>query len=55
VDLLVLGEGKRLFETGIGRSMRLTGSRTADSVAAVLTYEPAGGLAFGSVGDPRSS
>lgn len=46
---VVLGEGKRLFETGIDRSLRLAGSRTADSGLAVLTYEPAGELAFGSV------
>jgi dihydrofolate reductase len=49
---VVLGEGKRLFETGIDRSMRLVGSSTADSGAVVLSYQPAGGLTFGSVDDP---
>ncbi len=49
---VVLGEGKRLFETGIDRSMRLAGALTHDSGLAVLTYEPAGELAFGSVEDP---
>lgn len=43
---VVLGEGKRLFETGIDRSMRLAGSSTSDSGLVVLTYEPAGELAF---------
>ncbi len=52
---VVLGEGKRLFETGIDHSMRLADSRAADSGLVVLTYEPAGELAFGSVEDPRSS
>jgi dihydrofolate reductase len=52
---VVLGEGKRLFETGIDHSMRLTDSRAADSRLVVLTYEPAGELTFGSVDDPRSS
>jgi dihydrofolate reductase len=52
---VVLGEGKRLFETGIDRSLSLTGSRAADSGLAVLTYEPAGELAFGSVEDLPSS
>jgi dihydrofolate reductase len=52
---VVLGEGKRLFETGIDRSMRLAGSRATDSGLVVLTYEPAGELTFGSVEDPRSS
>jgi dihydrofolate reductase len=52
---VVLGEGKRLFETGIDRSLRLAGSRTADSGLAVLTYEPAGELVFGSIDDPPSS
>ncbi len=51
---VVLGEGKRLFETGIDHSMRLADSRAADSGLVVLTYEPAGELAFGSVEDPRS-
>lgn len=46
---VVLGEGKRLFETGIDRSLRLAGARTSDSGLAVLTYEPAGELTFGSV------
>jgi dihydrofolate reductase len=46
---VVLGEGKRLFETGIDRSLRLAGSRTSDSGLAVLTYDPGGKLAFGSV------
>ncbi len=49
---VVLGEGKRLFETGIDRSMRLANSSTTDPGVAVLTYEPAGELAFGSVDDP---
>ena len=52
---IVLGEGKRLFETGIDHSMRLADSRAADSGLVVLTYEPAGELTFGSVDDPRSS
>jgi dihydrofolate reductase len=52
---VVLGEGKRRFETGIDRAMRLAGSRTTDSGLAVSTYEPAGELAFGSVDAPRSS
>ena len=52
---VVLGEGKRLFETGIDHSMRLAGSRATDSGLVVLTYEPAGELTFGSVDDPRSS
>ena len=46
---VVLGEGKRLFETGIDRSLRLAGSRTADSGLVVLTYEPAGKLTFDSI------
>jgi dihydrofolate reductase len=52
---VVLGEGKRLFETGIDHSMRLADSRATDSGLVVLTYEPAGELTFGSVDDPRSS
>jgi dihydrofolate reductase len=52
---VVLGEGKRLFETGIDRSMSLASSRATDSGLVVLTYEPAGELKFGSVDDPRSS
>lgn len=52
---VVLGEGKRLFETGIDHSMRLAGSRASDSGLVVLTYEPAGELAFGSVEDSPSS
>ena len=52
---VVLGEGKRLFETGIDHSMRLTDSRATDSGLVVLTYEPAGELTFGSFDDPRSS
>jgi dihydrofolate reductase len=52
---VVLGEGKRLFETGIDRSMSLASSRATDSGLVVLTYEPAGELTFGSVDDPRSS
>jgi dihydrofolate reductase len=52
---VVLGEGKRLFETGIDHSMRLADSRATDSGLVVLTYEPAGKLTFGSVDDPRSS
>jgi dihydrofolate reductase len=52
---VVLGEGNRLFETGIDRSMRLADSRATDSGLVVLTYEPAGELTFGSVEDPRSS
>jgi dihydrofolate reductase len=52
---VVLGEGKRLFETGIDHSMRLADSRATDSGLVVLTYEPAGKLIFGSVDDPRSS
>jgi dihydrofolate reductase len=52
---VVLGEGKRLFETGIDRSMRLASFRTGDSGLAVWTYEPAGELAFGSVDDPGNS
>jgi len=52
---VVLGEGKRLFETGIDHSMRFAGSRATDSGLVVLTYEPAGELTFGSVDDPRSS
>ena len=51
---VVLGEGKRLFETGIDRSLRLTDSSTTDSGLVVLTYEPADELAFGSVVDPPS-
>jgi dihydrofolate reductase len=51
---VVLGEGKRLFETGIDHSMRLAGSRASDSGLVVLTYEPAGELAFGSVEDSPS-
>lgn len=39
----------------LDRSLRLAGSRTADSGLAVLTYEPAGELTFGSVDEPRSS
>jgi dihydrofolate reductase len=50
---LMLRKGKPLFEADIDRSIRLAGSRTTDSGLAVLTYEPAGGLAFGSVDDPR--
>jgi dihydrofolate reductase len=52
---VVLGEGKRLFETGIDHSMRLADYRATDSGLVVLTYEPAGELTFGSVDDPRSS
>lgn len=52
---VVLGEGKRLFETGLDHSMRLLGSSTHDSGVAVLTYEPAGELTFDSVDDPRNS
>lgn len=52
---VVLGEGKRLFETGIDHSMRLVDSRATDSGLVVLTYEPAGELTFGSVDDPPSS
>ena len=52
---VLLGEGKRLFETGIDHSMRLAESRATDSGLVVLTYEPAGELTFGSVDDPRSS
>jgi dihydrofolate reductase len=52
---VVLGEGKRLFETGIDHSMRLADSRATDSELVVLTYEPAGELTFGSVEDPRNS
>ncbi len=52
---VVLGEGKRLFETSLDHSMRLAGSSTTDSGLVVLTYEPAGELTFGSVDDPRSS
>jgi dihydrofolate reductase len=52
---VVLGEGKRLFETGIDHSMRLAGSRASDSGLVVLTCEPAGELAFGSVEDSPSS
>jgi len=52
---VVLGEGKRLFETGIDHSLRLADSRATDSGLVVLTYEPAGDLTFGSVEDPRSS
>jgi dihydrofolate reductase len=48
---VVLGEGKRLFETGIDHSMRLANSSTTDSGIVVLTYEPAGERAFGSVDD----
>ena len=51
----VLGEGKWLFETGIDRSMLLSGSRTTDSGLVASAYRPAGGLAFGSVDDPRNS
>jgi len=49
---VVLGEGKRLFETGIDRSMSLASSRATDSGLVVLTYEPAGELTFGPVDDP---
>jgi dihydrofolate reductase len=52
---VVLGEGKRLFETGIDHSMRLADYRATGSGLVVLTYEPAGELTFGSVDDPRSS
>ena len=52
---VVLGEGKRLFETGIDRSMRLASSLTTESGIVVLTYEPAGELVFDSVDDPRNS
>jgi dihydrofolate reductase len=52
---VVLGEGKRLFETGIDHSMRLADSSATDSGLVVLTYEPADELTFGSVDDPRSS
>lgn len=51
---VVLGEGKRLFETGIDRSMRLAGSSATESGVVVLTYEPAGELVFDSVDDPRN-
>jgi dihydrofolate reductase len=52
---VILGEGKRLFETGIDHSMHLADSRATDSGLAVSTYEPAGQLTFGSVDDLRSS
>ena len=52
---VVLGEGKRLFETGIDHSMRLADYRATDSGLVVLTYEPGGELTFGSVEDPTSS
>jgi dihydrofolate reductase len=52
---VVLGEGKRLFETGLDRSMRLADSRATDSGLVVLTYEPGGELTFGSVEDATSS
>lgn len=51
---VVLGEGKRLFETGIDRSLLLVSSSTTDSGVMVLTYEPAGELSFDSVDDPRN-
>jgi RibD domain-containing protein len=52
---VVLGEGKRLFETGIDHSMRLADSRATDSGLVVLTYEPAGELTFSSVEEPLNS
>jgi dihydrofolate reductase len=52
---VVLGEGKRLFGTGIDHSMHLADSRATDSGLVVLTYEPAGELTFGSVEDPLNS
>jgi len=49
---VVLGEGKRLFGTGIDRSLRLVDHRAGESGLLALTYEPAGELAFGSVEGP---
>jgi dihydrofolate reductase len=51
---VVLGEGKRLFETGIDHSTRLVVSSTTKSGLVVSTYEPAAELAFGAVNAPRS-
>ena len=48
---VVLGEGKRLFGTGIERSLRLVDSKAGESGLAVWTYEPAADLAFGSIED----
>jgi dihydrofolate reductase len=52
---VVLGEGKRLFETGMDSSLRLVDSRAGETGLLALTYEPAGDLAFGSVDDPSNS
>ena len=54
---VVLGQGKRLFETNINinYSMRLSSTSTTNSGVVVLTYEPAGDLTFGSVGPPTHS
>ncbi len=50
----VPGEGKWLFETGMDRSMLLSGPRTTGSGLAASAYRPAGGPALGSVDDPRN-
>lgn len=52
---VVLGEGKRLFETGIDSSLRLVDHEAGETGLLALTYEPAGDLAFGSVEDPSDS
>jgi len=49
---VVLGEGKRLFATGIDSALRLVDSRAGESGLLALTYEPAGDIAFGSVEEP---
>jgi dihydrofolate reductase len=39
---IVVGSGKRLFGEGEAKKLRLTQTRTFDSGAVVLSYEPAG-------------
>lgn len=49
---VVLGRGQRLFADGVPPAgLRLTDSRTSGSGVTLLTYDSAGALAFGTVGE----
>lgn len=52
---VVLGQGKRLFQSGIDRALQLVDCRRTETGVAVMTYAPAGPLTFADLDASRSS
>jgi hypothetical protein len=49
---LVIGSGKRLFETGLKpQGFRMTDSQVSTTGTVIATYEPAGMFKMGTIGE----